>query len=74
MSTINSRIISNTCQYNELFMASHNSRTQEISLMQKRTQMKKELIQDLTYLATVGTQRSLQTTLEEVFYQKQIYL
>lgn len=48
-------------------MASHNSRTQEISLMQKRTQMKKELIQDLTYLATVGTQRSLQTTLEEVF-------
>lgn len=34
----------------------------------------KEPIQDLAYLATVETQRSLQAILEEFFYQKQIHL
>lgn len=33
----------------------------------------KEPIQDLAYLATVETQKSLQTILEEFFYQKQIH-
>lgn len=35
MSTLNSRIILNTCQYNELHMVSHNSRTHESSLIKK---------------------------------------
>lgn len=73
MSTLNSTIISNTCQYNEQFMVSHNSSTQEISLMQKHTQMKKNQFKAWLIQLLWKHRESLQTILE-FFYQKQIHL